>query len=124
MRFFVKFLLLLCLFDTTAAADPLFLEMEFAPASGNFSPDLADDLDFRAYEPDTPLDTGVGDSGVVLRVRVPPETGFGTSRNLILRPHYLWHVTGWFKYQDRQQWTRTVVGRLLPPTATYYSTKD
>ncbi len=91
--------------------------MEFAPADGVFNPELAGDLNFRAYVPGTPLETKSSDSSVVLRVRIPRDTDLGDNKNLIVQPHYLWHVTGWFKYEDQQQWNSVVVGRLLPPTA-------
>jgi diguanylate cyclase (GGDEF)-like protein len=57
-------------------------------------------------------------------VRVPQGAGRDQQENLVVEPHYLWHVTGWFKYEDQQQWHSVVAGRLLPPTASYYSTKD
>lgn len=124
LRYLLNSLLLLLLFQATLAAEPLPLEMEFAPAEGDFIPEMADKLSFHAYVPGTPLETGSSDIGVVLRVRIPQDTDQGSTRNLIVQPRYLWHVTGWFKYEDRQQWKRVVVGRLLPPTADYYSTKD
>lgn len=124
MRYLLNSLLLLCLFQPTLAAEPVPLEMEVAFADGDFTPEQGDDLSFRPYVPGTPLETESSDSGMVLRVRMPRDTSPGRSKNLIVQPHYLWHVTGWFKYEDRQQWNRVVVGRLLSPAADYYSTRD
>jgi diguanylate cyclase (GGDEF)-like protein len=124
LRFPTIGLLLLCMLQGTVAADPLPLEMDFARAEGDFIPELADRLNFQSYVPGTPLDIESSDDGMVLRVRVPRGTGCDHQKNLIVQPHYLWHVTGWFKYEDQLQWESVVVGRLLPPTANYYSTKD
>lgn len=124
MRCLINGLLMLCLLQGTLAAEPLSLEMEFAPAEGEFVPELAVGLDFRTYVPGTQLEMGASEYGMVLRVRLPEGAGLNDQQNLIVRPQYLWHVTGWFKYQDRQQWEKTVVGRLLPSEKDYYSTKD
>ena len=124
MRYLVNSLLLLCLLQGSLAAEPLALEMDSAPAEGEFSPEQAHHLKFRAYVPGTPLDLENSKYGMVLRLKIPEGAGLEQQQNLVVQPHYLWRVTGWFKYENHQQWKSADVGRLLPTATNYYSTKD
>lgn len=122
VRWLLRCCALLLVAASTVAAEPL--RAELAELDGEFSPERAGELDFRPYSPGTPAGVGGDSSRFVLRVWPPPAGDSNRSRNLILRPHYLWHVTGWFKAAGREHWQKTVVGRLLPPSARYYSTRD
>ena len=125
MRSLVYSMFCLCLYLLPGAvlAEQLALKMDFAQIEGEFTPDEADRLEFKPYQPGARLRFGGMGRGAVLRVHLPPEEGsFSGQHNLVIQPRYFTRVEGWFKY--REQWKKEVVGRLLPTVAEYYSTRD
>ncbi len=114
----------LCLWQTAQAVEMLPLEMAFAPAEQNFSPEQAHRLAFQPYVPDTPLNQGGREPDMVLRLELPGDMGLAGEKVLVVQPHYFRRVTAWFKYRENPRWKASEAGRLLSSARHYYSTRN